>query len=208
MTIYHEKIKELKNNPSVNFTKITIDNNDIILRVVNDSDKTIELLTNWRNKFWDAFPVKFTATKDGTKKWLKEQVSNKSDRILFLIILNDTEIGHIGSYRYNSIDNSAEIDNVLRSIRGNFPGLMEKVTKFMINWMFEELHLSKVCLKVFSDNFKAINLYERCGMFTVGMIPLKQTFTPDGWKWEETNLKKDEYADRYFSIMEINKVIT
>ena len=78
----------------------------------------------------------------------------------------------------------------------------------MINWMFEELHLSKVCLKVFSDNFKAINLYERCGMFTVGMIPLKQTFTPDGWKWEETILKKDEYADRYFSIMEINKVIT
>ena len=45
-------------------------------------------------------------------------------------------------------------------------------------------------------------------MFTVGMIPLKQTFTPDGWKWEETILKKDEYADRYFSIMEINKVIT
>ena len=208
MTIYHEKIKELKNNSSVNFTKITIDNNDIILRVVTDSDKTIELLTNWRNKFWDAFPVKFTATKDGTKKWLREQVYDKSDRILFLIILNDTEIGHIGTYRYNSIDNSAQIDNFVRSIQGSVPGLMETVTKFMIKWMFNDLHLSKVSLKVFSDNFKAINLYERCGMVTVGMIPLKQNFTADGWKWQETILKNDEYADRYFSIMEINKTIT
>ena len=45
-------------------------------------------------------------------------------------------------------------------------------------------------------------------MVTVGMIPLKQNFTADGWKWQETILKNDEYADRYFSIMEINKTIT
>jgi len=208
MILYHKKIKELKNNATVNFTKISVDNNDVVLRVVDYSDETIELLTNWRNKFWDAFPVKFHATKDLTKKWLREQVYDKSDRILFLIILNDIKIGHIGSYRYNSIDNSAQIDNVLRSIRGSVPGLMEKVTTFMINWMFNELHLSKVSLKVFSDNFKAINLYERCGMVTVGMIPLKKIFTIDGWQWQETILKDNECADRYFSIMEINKCIT
>jgi len=208
MILYHKKIKELKNNSTANFTKISVDNNDVVLRVVDDSDETIELLTNWRNQFWDAFPVKFHATRALTKKWLREQVYDKSDRILFLIILNDIKIGHIGSYRYNSIDNSAQIDNVLRSIRGSVPGLMEKVTTFMINWMFNELHLSKVSLKVFSDNFKAINLYERCGMVTVGMIPLKQNFTADGWKWQETIIKDDEYADRYFSIMEINKTIT
>ena len=141
MLVYNEKIKELKNNLTVNFTKIFVDNNDILLRVVDDSDETIELLTNWRNKFWDAFTVKFHATKDGTKKWLREQVYDKSDRILFLIILNDKKIGHIGTYRYNSIDNSAQIDNVLRSIRGSVPGLMEKVTTFMINWMFDDLRL-------------------------------------------------------------------
>ena len=207
MTIYHERIKELKDNLTVNFVKIPIDNNDVLLRVVDDSDETLELLTNWRNKFWDAFPEKFHATKDGTKKWLREHVYDKSDRILFLIFLNGKKIGHIGTYRYNSINNSAEIDNVLRSIRGNVPGLMEKVTKFMINWMFNDLDLSKVCLKVFSDNFKAINLYERCGMFTVGMIPLKQNFTNDGWQWQETTLNKDEYADRYFSIMETKKFL-
>ena len=207
MTIYHERIKELKDNLTDNFVKIPIDNNDVLLRVVDDSDETLELLTNWRNKFWYAFPEKFHATKDGTKQWLREDVYDKSDRILFLIILNGKKIGHIGTYRYNSINNSAEIDNVLRSIRGNVPGLMEKVTKFMINWMFNDLDLSKVCLKVFSDNFKAINLYERCGMFTVGMIPLKQNFTNDGWQWQETTLNKDEYADRYFSIMETKKFL-
>lgn len=207
MTIYHEKIKELKENHTiVDFAKFSINEKSIVLRIADTSNETIELLTDWRNKFWDAFPVKFQATFEGTKKWLLEQVYNKSDRILFIIFLDGGKIGHIGTYRYDPIQNSAEIDNVLRSIRENTPGLMEKITNYLIYWMLHDLSLSKVRLKVFSDNFKAINLYERCGMLTVGIIPLKRIFTNDGWEWQETKLNEGEYADRYFSIMEITHI--
>ncbi len=49
-------------------------------------------------------------------------------------------------------------------------------------------------------------MYERCGMVTVGNIPLKRIITKNGWKWEETELDKSkEYSERYFSIMEISK---
>ena len=83
---------------------------------------------------------------------------------------------------------------------------MEKVTRFLFDWMFKELNLSKVKLKVFSDNYKAISLYERCGMLTVGNIPLKRVNTKDGWKWEETKLDStNEFGERYFSIMEIRR---
>jgi RimJ/RimL family protein N-acetyltransferase len=183
--------------------KIPTDDIEILLKVVDKSEENIKLLTEWRNKFWDAFPEKFMATFSGTMKWLEKQVYEKDDRILFLIILNGEKIGHIGTYRYNFKENSAEIDNVVRAIRKNHPGLMEKVTKFLINWMLQELQLTKIQLKVFSDNFKAINLYERCGMKTIGVIPLKKELTEQGWKWTETELQEGEYADRYFSVMEI-----
>ena len=205
MTVYHEKLRELKQKPASNFSTISLNDTCVILQVVDKSEDTIQQLTMWRNEFWDMYPVKFHATITGTCKWLEEQVYNKDDRILFLIILDGKKIGHIGTYRFDQAENSAEIDNVLRSVRQNHPGLMEKVTKFLINWMLNDLQLSKVTLKVFSDNHKAINLYERCGMLTVGMIPLRREFTPDGWKWQETKLRDEEYADRYFSIMEIKK---
>lgn len=203
ITNYFTMLKQIKEKGPVEFTTIYLQGNAVKLQLVDQSDETINLLTEWRNKYWDAFPAKFNATKNGTKKWIQDQVLEKPDRILFMIILGNDKIGHIGTYRYNTIDNSAEIDNVVRAIRKGYPGLMEKITKFMISWMFKELKLSKIQLKVFSDNYKAINLYERCGMLTVGNIPLKRIQTEDGWKWDETQLNEGEYADRYFSIMEI-----
>ena len=92
--------------------------------------------------------------------------------------------------------------NVLRGIRGCCPGLMENVTNELISWMFSELKLSKIKLKVFSDNYKAINLYERCKMLTIGNIPLKREFNNQGWKWIPVK-SSNGYAERYYSIMEI-----
>ena len=205
MAIYHDKIKLAKELTNKDYL-VPNNEHEILLRVVDESLDTITVLTKWRNQYWDAFPEKFTATIDGTKKWLKEQVLENHDRILFMIFLNGEKIGHIGTYRYNVEQNSAEIDNVVRAIRDKVKGLMEQVTNFLLDWMFTELKLSKVTLKVFSDNFKAINLYERCGMLTVGMIPLERITTNDGWKWSEIKtLDKNEFADRYFSIMEVTK---
>lgn len=206
MTVFHDQIQKVKDDGPIDFNHIPMNDHKIILRLVDDSNDTINLLTIWRNKFWDAFPEKFNATNERTRKWLNEQVLKKPDRILFLILLNKKKIGHIGIYRYDETENSAEIDNVVRAVRDQLPGLMEKVTRFLIDWMFKELNLSKIKLKVFSDNYKAINLYERCGMVTVGNIPLKRINTKSGWKWQETKLDATkEYGERYFITMEITR---
>jgi len=103
-------------------------------------------------------------------------------------------------------ENSIDIWNVIRGVRGFAPGLMEHIEKIFIKWIFNELQISKIQLKVFSDAHKAINLYERCGLLTINSIPMKRIFTEDGWKWVETELKSEtECAERYLNIMEIKK---
>jgi len=205
MAHYNDEIKRVKELGSIDYIKTKINSSEISLRPVDESDDTIKLLTEWRNKYWYWFD-KFTATEERTKKWLENQVKENHDRMLFLILLNGKKVGHTGTFRYDDKDNSAEIDNVLRGIRGNFPGLMEVVMKILMKWMFDDLQLSVVKLKVYSDNFKAINLYERCGMLTVGSIPLKRNFIDDGWRWEPTELKSEnEYAERSYNVMEISK---
>ena len=148
MTVYFDKLKEVKTFSQIDYFNIRVDDAKIMLRPVDESDETINLLTKWRNDNWYWFD-KFIATKESTGIWLKNQVINNPDRILFLIFLNGEKIGHIGTFRYNESENSAEIDNVLRGIRGCCPGLMENVTNKLISWMFSELKLSKVKSKYF-----------------------------------------------------------
>lgn len=207
MTHYHDEIKKIKELEEAYSLRINIDEKFVVLCPVDESSETIRLLTEWRNKHWDAFPEKFNATEERTRIWLKNQVIHNPDRLLFLILLDGQKIGHIGTYRYDINDNSAEIDNVVRAVRNGHPGLMQKVTVFLIKWMFEDLKLSKIKLKVFSDNYKAINLYERCKMMTVGSIPLKRIITPEGWKWQPMEVNDTTvYGERYFSMMEISKI--
>ncbi|MGI0011218.1 MAG: GNAT family N-acetyltransferase [Nitrosopumilaceae archaeon] len=175
------------------------------LRPVDDSEETINLLTEWRNKFWDSFASKFEATKDRTRLWLRSQVMENPNRILFLIRVDSQKIGHIGIFLYDELQKIVEIDNVLRGIRNGNHGLMEKVTKNIIQWVFDDLRFEKIRLRVFSDNYKAINLYERCHMVTVDAIPLKRIFTNDGWKWEPAVVKENQYAERYHNVMEISR---
>jgi len=205
MSNYHVGIQQIKTlNKS-----IPIHMDDVhasaFLSPVDTSQESVYLLTKWRKKYGNYFATKFEPTEERTRKWIKEQVIKNRDKILFLIILNKQKIGNIGFFNYNKNNNSAEIDNVLRGERKEYAGLMENVLYSMFNIGFKELKLSKITLKVFSDNNKAINLYERCGMLEVKQIPLKKIITNDGWRWEESLLKKHENSHRFFSFMEITK---
>ena len=183
------------------------DNKKISLRLVDDSDETVRLLLEWRMKYWDYFDTKFEGNYERTRKWIKEDLIKNPNRILFLIFSDNTKIGHIGIDHYDDSKNLAQIQNVLLGTKNGLPpNTMEDVLISMFEWMFDELGLSKIQLNVFSDNFKAINLYEKCQMVTINSIPLKRNYTDDGWKWEELKeRKKEEYPERWFNLMEISK---
>jgi len=208
MTYYHDQIRKIKELGSTDVIKSTYSGKKVTLRLVNNSDETVRLLVEWRNRYWDCFPTKFKGTQEETKKWLAEQILDNPEKILFLIIFDGRQIGHFGLDIFNEEENSIYIWNVIRGVRESAPGLMEHVLKEFIKWTFNELKVSKIQLKVFSDIHKAINLYERCGFLTVGSTPMKRIFTEDGWKWIETELKSEtEYAERYFNKMEIKKIV-
>jgi RimJ/RimL family protein N-acetyltransferase len=206
MNHFQKTIKMMKDNPYENFIKISMNKKNIFLRSVDLSQESVSLITNWRNQYWHGFLTKFEASEKNTLKWLDKEIIQNPERILFFIILKKQKIGHVGIMNYNKNFNTIEIDNVLRGVRIDYPGLMENVLKSIFNWLFKELKLSEINLKVFSDNYKAINLYERSGMITIGVIPLKRIVTNDGWEWIETKLKYEtEWAERYLSIMKISK---
>lgn len=152
-----------------------------------------------------SFGSKFEPNKKRTEKWLKEQIIENKNRILFLILYNNKKIGHIGLCNFNKSKNSGEIDNVLRGSKIGSHNIMEIALGCIFQLGFEHFKLSKIWLKVFSDNYKAINLYERVGLLTINSIPIKRFFVKDGWNWRETKLRKNVIPERFFNIMEISK---
>ena len=202
MSQYHNELKKRKKNPDKYPISIDFHGKTISLRPITNSKYNVKVLSKWRKQNWYGFLTKFRVTEQGTKRWINNIIEDP-ERILFLIILGNKKIGHIGIHKYDKKNKTADIDSVLRAVKGGHHGFMEAVLKAMFEWMFNELKLSKVRLVVFSDNYKAINLYERSGMLTVNSLPLRRIVNSDGWKWEKTKLQKDEFAERYQNIMEI-----
>jgi len=176
------------------------------LKVIDESDDTANSCLEWRMKYWDGFETKFKGTLKGTKKWITESILGNPKRILFLITYDGQKIGHVGLDGYDEMNNSIFFVDFMRGVRGFAPGLMSYIEKKFIHWIFTNLKILTIQLRVFSDNYKTINLHERCGFLTVNSIPLKRNFTKDGWNWSETKIDLgNKYAERYFSIMEKKK---
>jgi len=202
-----KKIHELKSQSPHDIFQINFDDKIISLQRIDDTDESSTLLLEWRNKYWNFFNSKFDGNMERTKKWINT-INNTPNKILFFIICDGEKIGHLGINLYNHDQNSIEIWSVVRAVKHFSPGLMEIVLKNFFKWIFSELNISTIYLNVFSDVWKAINLYERCGMQTIGTTPLKQIRTNDGWIWKNTTLQsKNHYAQRYMNRMKISSYL-
>jgi RimJ/RimL family protein N-acetyltransferase len=205
MTILEDRVQQIKEQGDNDIIRIKHGKNTITLRNLEMSKENIQLLTKWRKKYMYSFGSKFEPSEERTEKWLKKQIIEKSDRILFLVMYNNKKIGHIGLFNFNKDSNSYELDNVLRGRKIGPHNIMEIALRTILQLVFEYFKLSKIQLKVFSDNYKAINLYERSGLLTIKSSPVKRFFVKDGWDWREVKHKKNILPERFFSIMEITK---
>ena len=206
MSRFHERLEEIKKLGKHGFTSIKIDEIIVTLTPIDDSDETVKLITEWRKKYANNFLTKFPVTEERTKKWIQDQTIKNPDRIQFLIIYNEKIIGQYGISQYKEDENSVEPDYAIKGVRIKSPLMMEKIEKALMKWMFEDLNLSLLRMRLFSDNAKSLNWHEKCGMITVDVLPLKRIFTDDGWKWESTIMKNEEdFPERYLTVMEMNK---
>jgi len=169
----------------------------------DERDKYIDLLARWREENWRAYPTVFKVTKHGTEKWVQDQLIDREDRILFMVIdLENQVIGHVGLSNFDFSKRSAEIDNVVRGLPDRSPGIMTLALNALVEWSHSALGLRGLNLRVFLDNRRAIKLYERCGFKGVRTIPLHKVITDDLTSYEEIPEGKELSVDRVFLLMD------
>lgn len=170
------------------------------------NDQTlIRLLAEWRAAHHQAFPSIFPVTHEGTGKWVKVQLIERGDRILFLLVTREgLPVGHLGLSNFDLSGHSAEMVDILRGVNHVLPGGIGGAIRVLQRWAFEELRLRKLWLRVFLDNERAIRLYESCGFRETRRIPLHKTVYGEITRFEEIPFGSGWSVDRVFSFMEVH----
>jgi dTDP-4-dehydrorhamnose 3,5-epimerase len=171
------------------------------LRPVLASPQNIKLLTEWRNNSWESFFSWFTATNEGTRKWLEEHVIARDDRLLLMIEANGIPLGHIGLC--NITMQSCEIDSMLRGRLDILPGVMTLALRIVLDWAQKVLGVSTFYLRVFADNHRAIALYQRCDFETVKMVPVQLVDEGDIKRWVEVQGSAEKTGERHIAYMRL-----
>lgn len=170
------------------------------------ASKDAKLITEWRNRYRGNFLTWFTATEERTKKWLKEQVIDKDDRILFMIqTLDGISFGHMGLTNFDFRNEICEYDNIIKGIDVRLPGIMTFAGRALLSWAFSELGVKRVFVRVFSDNISAVKVYERCGFCPIKKVPLKRIKEGDCIYWVETE-ESSTVVERYLSYMALDDI--
>ncbi|HUD19802.1 MAG TPA: GNAT family N-acetyltransferase [Patescibacteria group bacterium] len=173
-------------------------NYDLIL-LTRDSitdDHIVALLSRWRKKHETWFPTQFPVTRKRTKGWLKNNVINTQDRLLFMIRVHDTYIGHVGLYRFDFEKKTCEIDNIVRGRKG-YPGLVTAAIRQMMQWGMSTFGLNGYTLQTTSDNERALRLYNKLGFVETKRIRLIHRTTRDGGEWITAPMGYKRSIQRY-----------
>lgn len=119
------------------------------------------LLTDWRNQNQFAYPSRFEATVDSTRKWLESLLAGRG-RILFKLLDSSTQVmGHIG-LAWNDAEERLELDSVQRGKPGA-PGFMALAVKWVEAYAEKEFNSPNLHLRVLASNSHAVSFYERLG---------------------------------------------
>jgi len=200
LTDYSNKIKKIKESNSKTFIKFDYQQNQIELKLVDKSNETALLITNWRKKYRIMFLTDFIMTEENTKKWIENIICN-DNRILFMIYLNGEKVGTIGTNGYESDQNCAQLDCLMKKPTCSVPWLIPIVEIAYLKWMFEYLGLSMIKGILFMDNFPSLNLHLNCGFKIVKKIPVEKIILKSSSIWKEIK-NKDIKAKR--QLCEIN----
>ena len=166
---------------------------------LND-DRLIGYLKDWRKENQNAFPCVFTVTHSGTRKWLRELVLAREDRLLFFVKdSHDEFIGHVGVSSCDYQNKTCEVDNIVRGRVSRQSNVMSHALVALLHWICDKIHPKHISLRVFNDNTKAINLYHKLGFCLDSLCPLKKIETDDGFEWVES----DTDVERFFISMKL-----
>ncbi|HSW70213.1 MAG TPA: GNAT family N-acetyltransferase [Gammaproteobacteria bacterium] len=161
-----------------------------------DDAELIEKLAAWRKMHTTSFPSQFPVTLEGTATWLQKNLLDVEDRILFLVVnAHGQALGHLGFANGLNDQAELEIDNVLRGVHDQDPGIMSLAMKKLIEWAEEFIAPERIILRVFNDNLHAVAFYKKLGFVEDTLIPLKKHIEGEAIFYRES---KDNQVDKHF----------
>jgi RimJ/RimL family protein N-acetyltransferase len=109
-------------------------------------------------------------TRADLAKWIEFHRNAKDEALFMIVDERDRAIGHVGLYKLNHRIRSAEFAIVIgdRSVWGK--GLGRAMTRFAIEYGFDELNLRRIYLEVLANNERAIKLYRSLGFIEEGRL--------------------------------------
>jgi len=204
MTNFFDKLNYIKKIDNGKILEIIYQNYLIELKLVDINDDTVNLLYSLRKQFRNMFATDFVMTKSKTKQWIKKDILENKERVLFMIYVDGEKIGCIGNGGYDIQKNSSRLDNMMKDPTYEIRGIMTIIEKVYLKWMFDCFQLSKITGYLFSDNEKMMMIHKKCGWILLDKVPLKKTYKDNGsrWKINDSNQKNSE---RFFNIIELTK---
>ena len=151
----------------------------IILREIEEAD--LNSIVKWRNDpailrwLFSYSPL----SKVKQRKWYEKYLDDVTQQIFIIEVKEEKiPIGTVGLTNIDYKNQRGELTIIIgeKNYRGR--GLGDECLNLLVKFAFDEMNLRKIKTLVFSDNEKAIKLYEKCGFVEEGV--LKEEIFKDG----------------------------
>lgn len=139
-----------------------LNGNKIYLVPISKQDT--DNIVKWRNEVKDFFIDQRLITAESHNQWYDSMILSK--KVVQFIIYKQEDKKSIGSVYLRDIDltnKKAEYGIFIGDKTGQNKGYGREAAKLIISYGFMELKLHKIFLRVFADNFNAINSYKSAG---------------------------------------------
>lgn len=168
-----------------------------------DNTSIIRLLARWRSENMVGFPREETISIDGTRDWIRKQLIEREDRILFLLMdSNHRLVAHAGFSNINFESSICEFDNIIKGEKNTEKGLMMRACSVLIYWAYDMLKIRSLWVKCFYDNFPAVALYHRLGFKPCQLEPIRKIQADACTRWIDAAV--NERFER-FNLLLINE---
>lgn len=108
-------------------------------------------------------------SKNAQRKWYKQKYSKDKTRLIFIVLINNYSVGYGQITHIDYHNRSCEIGlSIAPEYQGK--GYGGEVVKKLLDHASRKLRMHRIYLEAFSDNKRAIKLYEKCGFKKEGIL--------------------------------------
>lgn len=140
------------------------------MRAVNQSD--FATIVEWANKTGESkcLDERYPTRLDQCDEWMKTIQGNRHNQHFVISESNQRKIGVIELDHIAWRSGDAELRICIADDTRRGMGLGAEAIGAVVDYAFESLGLSRVYLRVYADNKRAIRCYKKCGFFKEGQL--------------------------------------